>query len=382
MVFSSSVFTFVFLPLVLFCYFLPQKVFAKTSWRNGILLFGSAVFYAWGGVKALIILVILVLVNWLFARLMEWYPFYKKVFLTAAIGVCLINIIYFKYSNFLIENIQVFLSVVTGENISWNLREVALPIGISFFTFQVMSYSIDVYRGEVAVQKSPAKLLLYVMMFPQLIAGPIVRYKEINDEIECRKIKIDQIEQGIKRFIVGFSKKVFLANTMGSLADVAFASIDNLNTLYAWTGAICYSLQIYYDFSAYSDMAIGLGWVFGFHFNENFNYPYISKSIKEFWRRWHISLSSWFRDYVYIPLGGNRKGTGRTYFNLMVVFLLTGIWHGAAWQFLIWGIYHGLFLVLERVGGSIILEKLPGWCRHIYVGLVVIVGWVFFGLIR
>ena len=277
---------------------------------------------------------------------------------------------------------SVFLSVVTGENISWNLREVALPIGISFFTFQVMSYSIDVYRGEVAVQKSPAKLLLYVMMFPQLIAGPIVRYKEINDEIECRKIKIDQIEQGIKRFIVGFSKKVFLANTMGSLADVAFASIDNLNTLYAWTGAICYSLQIYYDFSAYSDMAIGLGWVFGFHFNENFNYPYISKSIKEFWRRWHISLSSWFRDYVYIPLGGNRKGTGRTYFNLMVVFLLTGIWHGAAWQFLIWGIYHGLFLVLERVGGSIILEKLPGWCRHIYVGLVVIVGWVFFGLIR
>ena len=221
-------------------------------------------------------------------------------------------------------------------------------------------------------------MALYVMMFPQLIAGPIVRYKDVNDEINGRTILSTDVEEGIKRFIIGFFKKVFIANSMGNMADTVFAMTWQINTVYAWLGAICYTFQIYYDFSAYSDMAIGIGRILGFHFNENFDLPYKSQSIQEFWRRWHISLSSWFRDYVYIPLGGNRKGVARTYLNLCIVFLLTGFWHGAAWQFIVWGMYHGAFSIIERVGFKNILEKIPRVFRHIYTMVVVIIGWVFF----
>lgn len=287
------------------------------------------------------------------------------------------NLLYFKYFNFFVDNLCNIVPYLR-EALLGNVSRVVLPIGISFYTFQIISYVVDVYLGNVEVQKNPINLALYVMMFPQLIAGPIVRYKDINEEIITRKLAINDVEAGIKRFIIGFAKKVFIANVMGNMADAAFGIKGELNSVYAWLGAICYTLQIYYDFSAYSDMAIGLGRALGFHFNENFLQPYKSQSIQEFWRRWHISLSSWFRDYVYIPLGGNRKGKVRTITNLIVVFLLTGFWHGAAWQFVFWGIYHGFFSILERLGLKKLLDKLPKMFRHIYTLIVVIVGWVFF----
>lgn len=321
---------------------------------------------------------LLIIVNWLAALLMQKYTRIRSLFFVLAIGADLLNLLYFKYFNFIVENLQEAVRAILNRETELDVAKVILPIGISFFTFQIMSYVIDVYRREVPVQKNIMRLALYVMMFPQLIAGPIVRYRDVNLEIENRSTNSVEVEKGIKRFILGFAKKVFLANAMGGMADIAFKEYGSLNMVYAWLGAVCYAFQIFYDFSAYSDMAIGLGWIFGFHFNENFNYPYISQSIKEFWRRWHISLSSWFRDYVYIPLGGNRKGKIRTYVNLFAVFLLTGIWHGAAWQFLVWGIYHGIFLIIERVGFGRVLEKLPGALRHFYAMIVVVVGWVFF----
>ncbi len=377
MVFSSTIFVFCFLPITLGLYYLANKT-RNIKLQNAVLLCCSLIFYAWGGVRPLLLLLGLIVTNWLFALLMQRYDKWRKVFLCLAIGADLVNLLYFKYFNFIVENVQAAATAITQSEVNFELGNVVLPIGISFFTFQIMSYVVDVYRKEVPVQRSVFKLALYVMMFPQLIAGPIVRYKDVNEEIENRKSNLAEVEKGIKRFIIGFAKKVFLANAMGSMADIAFRDYAGLNTVYAWLGAICYAFQIFYDFSAYSDMAIGLGWIFGFHFNENFDYPYISQSIKEFWRRWHISLSSWFRDYVYIPLGGNRKGKVKTYINLFVVFLLTGIWHGAAWQFIVWGLYHGAFLIIERIGLGKLLEKLPKMIRHIYTMVVVVVGWVFF----
>lgn len=377
MVFSSTVFVFLFLPLTIGLYYIADRI-GGIRLKNAVLLIASLVFYAWGGLRPLLLLLLLILINWCFALLMQKFERLRTVFLMLAIGADLLNLMYFKYFNFIMDNVGKAVNVVTGKGAGLQLKEVILPIGISFFTFQIMSYVIDVYRGTVPVQKNLLKLALYVMMFPQLIAGPIVRYRDVNLEIEERSSRLPEVERGIKRFIVGFAKKVFLANAMGNMADIAFDGYTGLNMVYAWLGAVCYAFQIFYDFSAYSDMAIGLGWIFGFHFNENFNYPYISQSIQEFWRRWHISLSSWFRDYVYIPLGGNRKGKVRTYGNLFTIFLLTGIWHGAAWQFIVWGIYHGIFSILERMGLGKILEKLPRAIRHIYAILVVIVGWVFF----
>ncbi|WP_242834381.1 MBOAT family O-acyltransferase [Butyrivibrio sp. FC2001] len=286
--------------------------------------------------------------------------------------------VFFKYSGFIGSNIETLLKRAGNVDVSFGMPTIALPIGISFFTFQIMSYVIDVYWGKVPAQKNIFRLTLYIMMFPQLIAGPIVRYIDVNEALSARKTTCAMAEQGVKRFIIGFAKKVFLANAMGSMADAVFALSGSFNTAYAWLGAISYTLQIYFDFSAYSDMAIGLGLIFGFIFNENFVYPYTAGSIQEFWRRWHISLSTWFRDYVYIPLGGNRKGKIRTYINLWVVFLLTGIWHGAAWQFIVWGLYHGLFMFIERLGFGNVLKKLPAFLGHIYSCIVVIVGWVFF----
>ncbi|MFV0465970.1 MAG: MBOAT family O-acyltransferase [Lachnospiraceae bacterium] len=345
--------------------------------KNSVLLFASLVFYAWGGVQYLIVLLVLILINFLVGKKISTTK-HRKSFLALGVGVNLLTLGFFKYFNFFIANIEFVLSKVSGQVVDLNMPYIPLPIGISFFIFQIMSYLIDVYRNDVPVQKNIEKLALYIMMFPQLIAGPIVRYADVNVSVEQRSTTLTQFEQGIQRFILGFFKKVLIANSMGSMADIVFSLNGQFSTVYAWLGAICYSLQIFFDFSAYSDMAIGLGHVFGFHFNENFNYPYISKSIQEFWRRWHISLSTWFKDYVYIPLGGSRKGEGRTYINLFIVFLLTGFWHGAAWQFVIWGLYHGVFLIIERLGLGKVLKKGPRFISHFYALFVVIIGWVFF----
>lgn len=278
----------------------------------------------------------------------------------------------------MLENLARLIHFFKADAFAFTAAEISLPIGISFFTFQILSYLIDVYRGDIPAQENIAKLAMYIMMFPQLIAGPIVRYRDVSDAVENRSTTIDMAETGVKRFIIGFAKKVFIANSMGRMANSVFRLWPRVNTVYAWLGAVCYALQIFFDFSAYSDMAIGLGLIFGFRFNENFNYPYMAKSVQEFWRRWHISLSTWFRDYVYIPLGGNRKGKLRTYVNLFIVFLLTGFWHGAAWKFVVWGLFHGLFLVIERAGFAKILKRLPSFIARLYTLLVVLVAWVFF----
>lgn len=377
MVFSSSLFIMLFLPLFLGAYYIAEKT-KKIKIKNAVVLMASFIFYAWGGVKYLIIVILLVLTNYLFALAMERDFLHKKVILFICIAVNLLSLGYFKYFNFLYNNFSTLATMIMP-NIVWEDKtNIVLPIGISFYTFQTMSYVIDVYRGEVKPQKSFFDLLMYVIMFPQLIAGPIVRYQDVNKGIISRTSSMKDVYLGMKRFVIGFAKKVFIANAMGGVADIMFSQYMNVGTLYAWIGAICYTLQIFYDFSAYSDMAIGLGRVIGFRFNENFDSPYTSKSIKEFWRRWHISLSSWFRDYVYIPLGGNQKEVARTYLNLLIVFFLTGLWHGAAWQFIVWGMFHGLFLLIERTKFGNVLRCIPTFFQHLYCMVIVIIGWVFF----
>ena len=365
MVFSSTIFLFMFLPLVLISYFIvPKKA------KNYILLFFSLVFYLFGGPKFLLVLLSVVLIDYIGAILIEKGS-KRKLFLTLTITSNILVLCYFKYTGFFLSNIN----NIFGFNI--NIPDIILPIGISFYTFQAMSYVIDVYRKEVKLQTNFLTLLLYVSLFPQLVAGPIVRYQTIEKELENRKTSFDDIVYGIRRFILGLAKKVIIANQMGQLADIIFASND-LTTPVAWLGAIAYMFQIYFDFSAYSDMAIGLGRIFGFKFLENFNFPYISKSITEFWRRWHISLSTWFRDYIYIPLGGNRKGIKRQIINLLIVWLLTGFWHGAAWNFVLWGLYYFIFLMIEKFILKDILEKTPNIIRHIYALLIILFGWVLF----
>ena len=368
MLFSSLVFLSIFLPVVTLLYFT-----VKQELRNYVLLIASLIFYAWGEPRYLAIMLVVILLNYIFAILVESGK-YKKLFLSIAIIGNLSFLIYFKYFNFIIEN----LNKIRIFNIS--PINVIMPIGISFYTFQALSYVMDVYRGEVKAQKSVYNVALYVTFFPQLIAGPIVKYHDIEKEIMKRKVDFLGIYSGLKRFSFGLGKKIILANTFGAVVDEIFkTNIEVLDYKIMWLGAVCYTLQLYFDFSGYSDMAIGLGRIFGFHFLENFNYPYISKSITEFWRRWHISLGSWFREYLYIPLGGNRKGTKRTYINLFIVFLATGIWHGASWTFVIWGLWHGLFIIIERY---IKLEKYTKIyqkiLRHIYTILIFIVGWVIF----
>ena len=322
MVFSSAIFIFLFLPLVLLCYFLvPKKI------KNYCLLFFSLVFYLFGGPKFILVLLSIVLICYLGAFLIEKSS-RKKLSLFIVIGLNVFILCYFKYTGFFLENLNNIF------NLSIDIPYTVLPIGISFYTFQALSYVIDVYRKEVEVQRNFFKLLLYVSLFPQLVAGPIVRYQTIEKELEKRKTTFDDVVYGIRRFILGLAKKVIIANQMGQLADIIFTSND-LTTPVAWIGAFAYMFQIYFDFSAYSDMAIGLGRIFGFKFLENFNFPYISKSITEFWRRWHISLSSWFRDYIYIPLGGNRKGILKQIRNMFLVWILTGFWHGAEWDSII-----------------------------------------------
>lgn len=365
MVFSSAIFIFLFLPLVLLCYFLsPRKL------KNYVLLFFSLVFYIFGGPKFLLVLLAVVLIDYVGAILIHKTN-KKKLFLILTITCNILVLVYFKYTGFFLENVN----SIFGLKIT--IPKIVLPIGISFYTFQAMSYVIDVYRNKVKLQKNFLTLLLYVSLFPQLVAGPIVRYETIEDELNNRKETFNDISEGIKRFILGLAKKVIIANQMGLLADTIFG-LNELSTPVAILGGIAYMFQIYFDFSAYSDMAIGLGRIFGFKFLENFNFPYISKSITEFWRRWHISLSTWFRDYIYIPLGGNRKGIKRQIINMLIVWLLTGFWHGAEWNFVLWGLYYFIFLVLEKYVLNKFLDKLPNVLKHVYAIVVIYFGWILF----
>ena len=365
MVFSSAIFVFLFLPLVLLCYFLsPRKL------KNYVLLFFSLVFYIFGGPKFLLVLLAVVLIDYVGAILIHKTN-KKKIFLILTITCNILVLVYFKYTGFFLENVN----SIFGLKIT--IPKIVLPIGISFYTFQAMSYVIDVYRNKVKLQKNFLTLLLYVSLFPQLVAGPIVRYETIEDELNNRKETFNDISEGIKRFILGLAKKVIIANQMGLLADTIFG-LNELSTPVAILGGIAYMFQIYFDFSAYSDMAIGLGRIFGFKFLENFNFPYISKSITEFWRRWHISLSTWFRDYIYIPLGGNRKGIKRQIINMLIVWLLTGFWHGAEWNFVLWGLYYFIFLVLEKFVLNKFLDKLPNVLKHVYAIVVIYFGWILF----
>lgn len=365
MVFSSIVFLCILLPVVLILHtVVPNKTF-----RNILLLVASLLFYSFGEPVYVFLMIISALLNYIFALVIA--KNHSKGILALAVAVNIGILCVFKYTGFIVTNLnQAFVLEIS-------IPAIALPIGISFFTFQALSYVIDVYRDQVDVQKNYAKLLLYISFFPQLIAGPIVRYKDIANEIESREVNLNKISYGMRRFIAGLAKKVLIANTMGAVADNIFNSgASNINIVAAWIGAIAYLMQIYYDFSGYSDMAIGLGKMFGFTFKENFNHPYISSSVQDFWRRWHISLSSWFKDYVYIPLGGNRKGKARTILNRIIVFFLTGLWHGANWTFVVWGLYHGLFLLLEAAVPK--LQKLPKVIAQIYTLLAVTLGFVVF----
>ena len=371
MVFSSMVFMCVFLPAVFVLHCILPGIRAK----NALLLLASVLFYAYGEPVYIILLFISTLLNYFCACGIDRFRNHRKGILVLAVICNLGILIVFKYTDFILG----MVNSVTGLHLP--LPQIRMPIGISFFTFQAMSYVIDVYRETTRAQKNYAKVLLYISFFPQLIAGPIVKYHDVAAEIDQRTVTLDGVALGIRRFSAGLCKKVLLANTLGLVADNLFgASAGSINGVGAWLGAISYMLQIYFDFSGYSDMAIGLGWMFGFHFKENFNYPYISGTIREFWRRWHMSLSGWFLEYLYIPLGGNRKGKFRTVVNKMIVFLCTGIWHGAAVNFLFWGVYHGFFLMLEEyipwIGkkGSAV----KSFFQHVYALLVVCIGFVFF----
>mgnify|MGYP004469575133 FL=1 len=375
MLFSSMIFLWFFLPLVFCSYYLIDKRF-----KNILLLISSIIFYAWGGVSYSLIMLSSIIINYIFALLIDKAIEdnnlkNKKIYLALCIIINLSILGYFKYTNFIISIINSL-----SQNKIIELTNIVLPIGISFYTFQALSYVIDVYRGHNKAQKNIFNLALYISFFPQLIAGPIVKYHDIENQILNRNESLENIFYGIKRFIYGLSKKVILANMFAlSCDEILKQPTDELGTALVWCASVLYTLQIYYDFSGYSDMAIGLGKMFGFNFLENFNYPYISKSIKEFWRRWHISLSTWFKEYLYIPLGGNRKRKLFTYINLLIVFFATGLWHGASYNFILWGLFHGFFLVIERIFLGKLLEKNKlKFINHIYVIFVFVIGWVLF----
>jgi len=372
MVFSSPIFLLLFLPVVLGLYqFTPGPL------KNLVLLLSSLVFYGWAEPVFVVLMLTSIVLNYLFGLWLSGARRDRHNVLALAVVANLGLLVYFKYANFLAGNLSGLLNRLGLPTIE--LPDIALPIGISFFTFQAMSYIFDVYRGDAEVQKNPINVALYIALFPQLIAGPIVRYGSVAAQLVQRSVDLDGFAYGVRRFIIGLGKKVLIANSVAVVADEIFAQPTSSMPLgVAWLGIICYTLQIYFDFSGYSDMAIGLGRMFGFRFPENFNYPYVSASITEFWRRWHISLSSWFRDYLYIPLGGNRGRPWRVYVNLLTVFTLCGLWHGAQWTFLVWGLYHGAFLILERIAPAGPLAGVPKPFKHVYALLVVMVGWVFF----
>ena len=367
MVFSSITFLYYFLPIVFVLYCVVPR-----GAKNLVLFLSSFVFYAWGEPKYVFLMLISIGIGYAAGLLMNKLP--RKPVMVVSVGACLFALIYFKYTNFFITNINTLLHT------EFPVLKLALPIGISFYTFQIISYIIDVYRGRVEKQTSFLKLATYVSMFPQLIAGPIVRYADINAQLSNRKINSSQIANGIIRFVIGLSKKVLLANQLGELCQ-GFRDSDEKTFLFYWVYAVSVSIQVYFDFSGYSDMAIGLGKMLGFTFMDNFDYPFMSKSVTEFWRRWHISLGSWFRDYVYIPLGGNRKGLARQILNILVVWLLTGFWHGAQWNFLLWGLFFALLLMLEKMWLYKRLEKFDGISQcvsRIYVFFVITVSFVIF----
>ena len=367
MVFSSLEFICVFLPVVFVLYYCIPGIYYK----NVLLVIASLLFYAYGEPVYILLIIISAGFNYIMARIIAYSSGRRKIYLFIDVIINIGLLLYFKYMVFFIET----WNYISGQNL--NIVYIKLPVGISFFTFQALSYVIDVYYERIEVQKSFNRVLLYISFFPQLIAGPIIKYRDINYNLTNRQTDINQISNGVNRFIFGLGKKVLIANTVGQTADTIFnASSREINILSAWIGAVSYMLQIYYDFSGYSDMAIGLGKIFGFEFQENFKYPYGSVSIKEFWRRWHISLSGWFKEYLYIPLGGNRKGKIRTSINKFVVFFCTGFWHGANWTFIIWGLYHGFFSVIEEY--VTFIKKIPKIFTYIYTMLIVCIGFVIF----
>ena len=367
MLFSSIPFLYYFLPCVLILYFIAPKCL-----KNSLLLLASLFFYAWGEPKYVILMAVSITLGYVFGLLIEAWRGTKlsKLFLILSLVTSLGLLGYFKYADFFISN----FNAVTGLSVS--LLKIALPIGISFYTFQILSYTVDVYRGEVKAQRNFITLATYVALFPQLIAGPIVRYSDVAAQLESRTHSISNVALGARRFVLGLAKKVLIANALGELCDI-FKESNDKSVLFFWLYAIAFTLHIYFDFSGYSDMAIGLGRIFGFDFLENFDYPYISGSITEFWRRWHMSLSSWFRDYVYIPLGGNRVPKARWFLNIFIVWLLTGFWHGAAWNFIVWGLFFAVLLVIEKLWLLKILKKSKVW-NHFYVLFFVIISFVIF----
>ena len=373
MVFSNLFFLYFFLPLNLICYFLAKSIHV----RNGILIVFSLFFYAWGEPRYVPLLVGMVLINWIFGLMIEKYRG-QKLAKAGLIGACICSLTLlgiFKYLTLILGTTHDLFGLPSV------VPQILLPIGISFYTFQLLSYVVDVYRGEVEAQTHFFRLLLYTSLFHQCIAGPIVRYKDISEEILYRQINRGEVARGINRFAAGLAKKAVLANTCGLLADQFTqnaAALSAKPAVILWMGVLFFMLQIYLDFSAYSDMAIGMGLMIGFHYKENFNYPYLSSTVSEFWRRWHISLGSFFRDYVYIPLGGSRKGLGRTILNLFVVWALTGLWHGASWNFVLWGLYFFIFIALERLFLNKVFARLPGFVSHIYLLIVVYFGWILF----
>ena len=369
MVFSSYTFLLLFLPALLAVYYLLPA--ARRSWRNGALLLFSLFFYACGGPAFLPLMLVSIAVNYLGGLLSAPGKPGRRPFLILTLCANLGLLGWFKYAGFVSENLAAL-------GLPVSLPAITLPIGISFFTFQGMSYVLDVYRGEAAAARNPLRVALYIALFPQLIAGPIVRYTEVAEAIGNRRETLTDFSEGAIRFCFGLAKKLLLANLLGELADEVFSGKAALSLGSAWLGTLAYTGQIYFDFSGYSDMAIGLGRMFGFRFLENFNYPYISRTITEFWRRWHMSLSSWFRDYLYIPLGGSRCARPRQILNILIVWMLTGLWHGAAWNFVLWGLYFALLLLLERYVWGRALEKAPRALRHLYAMLLVMLGWVLF----
>ncbi len=370
MVFSSAVFLCIYLPIVLLGYYICPK-----KWRNLFLLAASLVFYAWGEPKYVLLMVFSIVINYIFGRLMDKNRADRrrlKLLLVLSVVIDLGLLGFFKYTDFIIENLNAAFG--TG----FDLLNVALPIGISFYTFQAMSYTIDVYRDDVRVQKNLIDFGMYIAMFPQLIAGPIVRYSDVEGQLTERSVTTGDFADGIMRFAVGLGKKVLLANQIGALWTEIYGLGGAASALTAWLGAAAFTFQIYFDFSGYSDMAIGLGKMLGFRFPENFRYPYESLSITDFWRRWHITLSTWFKEYLYIPLGGNRHGLMRQALNLLIVWTLTGFWHGAGWNFIMWGLYYFAILLIEKLFLLKALDKLPKLLRHIYSLFLIVVGWVIF----
>jgi len=376
MVFSSPIFLFWFLPMVLFFYYI-----VKREYRNWILLFFSLLFYGWGEAEMLSIMLLSTVINYMFGLFIEKNTNVGKRKMLLLIGIVanLFILFFYKYANFFVDNYNYAAGVFGFNPVFWD--KIILPLGISFYTFHGMSYMIDVFRKHTPAQKNPLKLALYISFFPQLIAGPIVRYKDIEHQMDDRKVDLELFASGIKRFVIGLSKKVLVANIIGRVPDMVFGLPESeLNAYWSWLSIIAATLQVYLDFSGYSDMAIGLARMFGFRFKENFIYPFIAQSMKEFWTRWHISLSTWFKEYVYIPLGGSKKGKIRTYLNLWVVFLLTGFWHGPSWSFVLFGAFHGVLLIAERIGLQAVLNIIPRFFRSVYVFMITAFSIIFFSI--